>query len=418
MKKDISCDIVRDLLVSYMDDTCSEESRNTVKEHLEECDSCRNELESYTANIENDTKKEINLATSKPFRKIKHRIRFLVIVLCIIAVIITPVIIYGSYRYSHNGFEADKKFFSVSEKDFFADTRFNNYLIQETKTLYTCMYYTLKEKRGESVYDNDVSELLEEYNMIRNVKPDYDSITYEPLFENHIQVTLPLITPWDSYKTWISIVFIWEAPGRYSPYSVALDYEEVSKYGYGPSVYWVYGDMYEPWPFYDIYFGVNYLEKINLIRNHKGTIPAVSDNTPETDTGHKIKSGVYRYENDRVYENQTFHEKTDLIFFDDRTVFYKRYSDEKDTAILKIAYDTKRPSKYFTTVTEDGAIKINVFYSKKLKMLGTISDISDTEITMGNKVFRLISEDLPDEKELEKIVKENSIVKYHGDERK
>lgn len=41
----LHCDIVRDLLAGYLDNTCSQESRMSVEEHLHTCEACRNLLE-------------------------------------------------------------------------------------------------------------------------------------------------------------------------------------------------------------------------------------------------------------------------------------------------------------------------------------------------------------------------------------
>lgn len=41
----ISCDVTRDLLTSYLDGICSEESKGLVEEHLQECASCRQFVE-------------------------------------------------------------------------------------------------------------------------------------------------------------------------------------------------------------------------------------------------------------------------------------------------------------------------------------------------------------------------------------
>ena len=39
------CGIIKDLLPLYMDNVCNEESRQAVEEHLEECESCRNDYD-------------------------------------------------------------------------------------------------------------------------------------------------------------------------------------------------------------------------------------------------------------------------------------------------------------------------------------------------------------------------------------
>ncbi len=37
----ISCNVIRDLMILYEDDVCSEESRGVIEEHIEECEECR-----------------------------------------------------------------------------------------------------------------------------------------------------------------------------------------------------------------------------------------------------------------------------------------------------------------------------------------------------------------------------------------
>lgn len=41
----LNCDIVRDLIPSYLEDICSESSRKAVEEHMTECEECRNYVE-------------------------------------------------------------------------------------------------------------------------------------------------------------------------------------------------------------------------------------------------------------------------------------------------------------------------------------------------------------------------------------
>ena len=40
----ISCDVIRDLLPLYVEDMLSNDSKNIVDEHIEQCESCRDEL--------------------------------------------------------------------------------------------------------------------------------------------------------------------------------------------------------------------------------------------------------------------------------------------------------------------------------------------------------------------------------------
>lgn len=43
------CDVVRDLMPSYLDEICSDASRKIVEEHLQDCDACRNLMEQMQA---------------------------------------------------------------------------------------------------------------------------------------------------------------------------------------------------------------------------------------------------------------------------------------------------------------------------------------------------------------------------------
>ena len=71
MKTD--CEIIRDLLPLYVDDICSEKSRELVEEHLQECAECSDLLSKLKkTEIESDLKKEKEDAISYGVRKFKQ----------------------------------------------------------------------------------------------------------------------------------------------------------------------------------------------------------------------------------------------------------------------------------------------------------------------------------------------------------
>ena len=41
--KQISCNVIKDILPLYLDDVVSQDTREMVEEHLESCDACRKE---------------------------------------------------------------------------------------------------------------------------------------------------------------------------------------------------------------------------------------------------------------------------------------------------------------------------------------------------------------------------------------
>lgn len=71
---DIKCEIVKDLIMMYVDDVCSEESRQAVEEHMESCPECREYYEVLKKPLEVNTVsgKCVEIA-KEPFLKIKKR---------------------------------------------------------------------------------------------------------------------------------------------------------------------------------------------------------------------------------------------------------------------------------------------------------------------------------------------------------
>lgn len=56
----LNCEIVADLLPSYLDNTCSEESRRAVETHMAECPACRELLETLRAETEEAAEPALN----------------------------------------------------------------------------------------------------------------------------------------------------------------------------------------------------------------------------------------------------------------------------------------------------------------------------------------------------------------------
>ncbi|RDU23702.1 zf-HC2 domain-containing protein [Anaerosacchariphilus polymeriproducens] len=71
----ISCEIIKDLLPLYHDGVCSKDSKDMVEEHLQQCESCRSELQAMdnelliTNRAENLAEAEVVQKLSKSWRK-------------------------------------------------------------------------------------------------------------------------------------------------------------------------------------------------------------------------------------------------------------------------------------------------------------------------------------------------------------
>lgn len=81
----MKCEVIHDLLFCYIDNTCSEETRKLVDEHLKECEECK-VLYEELSNVKYEVQPVIN--EKKPFVKVKRDfLKKLIIVLCTSALI-------------------------------------------------------------------------------------------------------------------------------------------------------------------------------------------------------------------------------------------------------------------------------------------------------------------------------------------
>ena len=88
----ISCEIIRDLLPLYVDDVCSDDSRELVEHHLQDCESCRTELNDMKGDLPQQKAIAEEMDSLKAARKaqtratVKYIFSTLAAVLCLIAV--------------------------------------------------------------------------------------------------------------------------------------------------------------------------------------------------------------------------------------------------------------------------------------------------------------------------------------------
>ena len=92
----ITCDIIRDLLPSYVDHICSEDSCNLIQSHIQHCEACKRELERMCASDETLPLPDIEQveAAQQPFRKIKKKNRLHVALASLAAVLLTSCFFY------------------------------------------------------------------------------------------------------------------------------------------------------------------------------------------------------------------------------------------------------------------------------------------------------------------------------------
>lgn len=76
MKYDLPCDVINDLLPSYVDRLTSEKSNEIIKEHLENCENCNS---TYFAMLSDDESAVINVEEQKILKKTKNKIAKIIV---------------------------------------------------------------------------------------------------------------------------------------------------------------------------------------------------------------------------------------------------------------------------------------------------------------------------------------------------
>ncbi|WP_375200459.1 zf-HC2 domain-containing protein [Bacillus sp. RS11] len=86
----MNCNIIKDLLPSYIDGICSEDTTKVVEEHLQHCEECRLYLE-LMEQPTNDMLPEEVMVAKAPFKKINKKRRIQVLVTILITFIFTTI---------------------------------------------------------------------------------------------------------------------------------------------------------------------------------------------------------------------------------------------------------------------------------------------------------------------------------------
>lgn len=96
----ISCEIVKDLIPLYYDEVCSSESRIAVDEHIQECENCKNYLDSMKNDfIQNDTGKEIELSKADTLKRIKKKLLKKNVIISMISILCAVGLFIGGFSF-------------------------------------------------------------------------------------------------------------------------------------------------------------------------------------------------------------------------------------------------------------------------------------------------------------------------------
>ena len=351
-----TCEIVKDLLVPYIDDTCSTESRNFLEEHISECEKCRSELEKYrsqeiTVNVAE------NIGSKKPFKKIKRRLRVMAVIICLLTALILPVVIYNQYAGKYGYYEADKRFLGLEDTDFvYADYQWLTFFIED---MYEHTYYNRQIRNGTYKEHKSFDELKKERETISQIELDIKNMKvweYDASY-GEIEIYIPLILKNDDQAT-VYIHGTRTSPGIYNLSYMQLITEDMIEQKYINMSHSI-GSLLEE---YDLLPSTMPIS-INVYATKKYEPKKLSSSSKleYSDTGKKLDPGTYVYKDE---ENNIT-----IEVFENGEITYKNnvewsYEYPVTPSIMPHIYDVSEPCQYFIVKNNKGGTNLMIRYKK------------------------------------------------------
>lgn len=113
----MNCNIIKDLLPSYIDGICSKETVTTIEKHIDHCQACKDTMQTMQQEpIEQNVETNV-AAAKKPFKRINQKRRFQVIIATMMTFVLTII---GSQVVQNVGAVNDfifPKFFAIVDID-------------------------------------------------------------------------------------------------------------------------------------------------------------------------------------------------------------------------------------------------------------------------------------------------------------
>lgn len=339
----VSCHVIQDLLVPYMEESCTDESRAFVEEHLKRCNLCRKTLETYRAPIAGVDVNAVAKA-QKPFRKVRRVIRFFVVLSIVLFLMILPVAVYQIYGHIYDFYEADRVFCGLDDSDFINAAKATG-VENRTKRMYRTMYYTLQTRNGTADPNASLAELVDEYNALNQIALDYENAVIDFNINNDlITVMIPLILPEDAVPTVIRLAGNRVGVGKYCFTEYMLYPQNIAEENYVALNYAnITFDTLDAWPF----IGYETWTVKAWAEYEETEVPPTAPIAYE-DTGLEIPAGEYVYTRDDGYRRV-------LTAYEDGTLMVRSEMDHWDTddfpefmpSMLGYLYDTAQPCSYF-----------------------------------------------------------------------
>jgi predicted anti-sigma-YlaC factor YlaD len=95
----MKCDVIKDLMPSYIDNLLSEDSQGLVEEHLAECEICKAYYETLKGDddIFEAAAEELHVDEIQPLKKIKKKMNRKTLIVSLISVLCAAAVAYGVY---------------------------------------------------------------------------------------------------------------------------------------------------------------------------------------------------------------------------------------------------------------------------------------------------------------------------------
>lgn len=350
----MNCEIYRDLLIPYMEETCSEETSRLVEAHLAQCADCKKELENYREELktpEESAGKLIN--PGKPFRKIRRYIVFLWAAIAILILLISHVGSYFAVGKEHGFYVADQKFFHMKEENILGGIQeeFEDIFIK----MYGRIYFQIIDRDHYYANQASLGEILEKSDELRNIHFDYANAQIEHYADcDNIDISIPVTAEGDDVQMFMYLSGYREGVGKFRFHTMQISRKDVLELGY---CYYPYNTLmsneFQVWPGTEYFdYSVNALEKHELLVTDRGK------QTILTDTQKRIAPGVYRYEDGERFDEITFFEDGTLVRTGD---YADKGLPEDNINIMQLISRVNRiiePVRYFIATTQEGEERI------------------------------------------------------------
>ena len=189
--KQISCNVIKDILPLYLDDVVSGDTREMVEEHLESCDACRKEADVLKSSVALPADRSTKLLDARILKNLKKRLFKRKAVIAILSAAAAAAVIFGMYciltlpqifipydsaRISIE--EVDGKLYASYEGDNL-DMTFNTHPFDK-KAAVVCYYETLWSKYIAPVFSSRDNIHGDRHTFCLGDRDEIDRIYYGP----------------------------------------------------------------------------------------------------------------------------------------------------------------------------------------------------------------------------------------------